>query len=47
MIRDGQPPQQERWSRYAVNTPEEFAQFIARDRKSAERIFKESGQQPQ
>jgi tripartite-type tricarboxylate transporter receptor subunit TctC len=32
---------------YAVNTPEEFAQFIARDRKSAERIFKESGQQPQ
>lgn len=32
---------------YAVNTPEEFAKFIERDRKSAERIFKESGQQPQ
>ena len=32
---------------YAVNTPEEFAKFIERDRKSAERIFKESGQQAQ
>ena len=32
---------------YAVNTPEEFAQFIVRDRKDAERIFKESGQQQQ
>lgn len=32
---------------YAVNTPEEFAKFIERDRKSAERIFKGSGQQPQ
>lgn len=32
---------------YAVNTPEEFAKFIERDRTSAERIFKESGQQPQ
>lgn len=32
---------------YAVNTPEQFARFIVEDRKSAARIFKESGQQPQ
>ena len=31
----------------AVNTPEEFAQFILRERKIAERIVKESGHQPQ
>jgi tripartite-type tricarboxylate transporter receptor subunit TctC len=32
---------------YAVTTPEEFARFIVKDRKNAERIVKESGQQPQ
>jgi tripartite-type tricarboxylate transporter receptor subunit TctC len=32
---------------YAVNTPEEFTQFIVKDRKEAERIFKESGEKPQ
>jgi tripartite-type tricarboxylate transporter receptor subunit TctC len=31
----------------AVNTPEEFAAFIVRERKIAERIVKESGHQPQ
>ena len=31
----------------AVNTPEQFAEFIARERKIAERIVRESGQQPQ
>jgi tripartite-type tricarboxylate transporter receptor subunit TctC len=31
----------------AVNTPEEFTAFIARERKIAERIVKESGVQPQ
>ena len=31
----------------AVNTPEQFAEFILRERKIAERIVKESGQQPQ
>jgi tripartite-type tricarboxylate transporter receptor subunit TctC len=31
----------------AVNTPEEFAQFILRERKMAERIIKASGHQPQ
>jgi tripartite-type tricarboxylate transporter receptor subunit TctC len=31
----------------AVNTPEQFSEFIVRERKIAERIFKESGQQPQ
>lgn len=32
---------------YAVNTPEEFAAFIAKDRASAGRIVRESGKQPQ
>jgi tripartite-type tricarboxylate transporter receptor subunit TctC len=31
----------------AVNTPEQFSEFIVRERRMAERIFKESGQQPQ
>jgi tripartite-type tricarboxylate transporter receptor subunit TctC len=31
----------------AVNTPEQFAEFIVRERKIAERIVRESGQQPQ
>jgi tripartite-type tricarboxylate transporter receptor subunit TctC len=31
----------------AVNTPAEFSEFILRERKIAERIVKESGQQPQ
>jgi len=31
----------------AVNTPEQFSEFIVRERRIAERIFKESGQQPQ
>ncbi len=30
-----------------VNTPEQFSEFIVRERSTAERIFKESGQQPQ
>jgi tripartite-type tricarboxylate transporter receptor subunit TctC len=31
----------------AVNTPEQFSEFIRRERKIAERIVKESGHQPQ
>ena len=31
----------------AVNTPEQFTEFIVRERKIAEQIVKESGQQPQ
>jgi tripartite-type tricarboxylate transporter receptor subunit TctC len=31
----------------AINTPEQFAAFIARERKISERIVRESGQQPQ